>query len=514
MAPPMPPAGPAPISLGIRMYQVGFGDCFLLTFTYAAPLADGRAVRHVLIDFGSTRLPWRKDDLSGAARSIYAKTGGELDVVVVSHRHKDHLSGFGPKETAALALQPGYPRLVVRSWTEHPTIARDAKGPAAAVRANAASAANAGPLSADVKRTSVAFARSLVDAEKFAVGLSNRLATATTNSLPGELKQLAEDQVANKLAVDQLQKWADAGKGAYLNYGLPSEIEAFVPGIGVRVMGPPTVNQYPAVAKQRSRDSKEFWQIYGDVLKNLSAKDLILRDPDPEGGTTAADSDAGPDDADGTPPGSTATMSAVDPVFTVQAAPSTTSGEPDPGPVRWLTDKLGRQRVNSMLRIVRVLDDVMNNTSVILLIDVPSKKEPLRLLFGGDAQIENWEYALKEAPEHEANLDLLRKVDVYKVGHHGSRNATPRTLFNLWKETATMNRPMVALMSTKSGVHGKTPATKVPRKTLVAAIDMRVTGPNFFKTTNLKANNTWCVELIYDLTTDKTFTATVPPPTP
>jgi hypothetical protein len=497
------------------MYQVGFGDCFLLTFTYAAPLPDGRNVRHVLIDFGSTRLPWRKDDLTGAARSIHAKTGGELDVIVVSHRHKDHLSGFGPKETAELALKTGYPRLVVRSWTEHPTIARDAKAPAAAARANAASIAKAEPRSTDVRRTSVNFARSLLNAEKFAVGLTNRLGAAKTNSLPGELKQLADDQVANKPAVDQLQRWADAGTGAYLNYGVPSQLEAFVPGITVRVMGPPTVNQYPAVAKQRSKDSNEFWQIYNDVLKNLTARDLILRDPDPEGGSVPPEAVAmaAPDWADAGPPPPTMAMSATDDDPVVSASPSTTTGEPDPGPVRWLTDKLGRQRVNSLLRIVRVLDDVMNNTSVILLIDVPSKKDPLRLLFGGDAQIENWEWALKKAPDHEANLDLLRNVDVYKVGHHGSRNATPRTLFNLWKEDGIRDRPMVALMSTKYGVHGKTPATQVPRKTLVAAIDTRVTNANFFKTTNLKVNNTWCVELVYDLTTDKSFTVNVPQPT-
>ena len=67
-----------------------------------------------------------------------------------------------------------------------------------------------------------------------------------------------------------------------------------------------------------------------------------------------------------------------------------------------------------------------------------------RLLFCGDAQIENWEYALTFAPDRLAVLELLRGVDLYKVGHHGSRNATPRTLFNLWNEAATRNRAMVA----------------------------------------------------------------------
>ena len=41
----------APVSATLFAYQVGFGDCFLLRFTYAD---DTR--RHILIDFGTTGL--------------------------------------------------------------------------------------------------------------------------------------------------------------------------------------------------------------------------------------------------------------------------------------------------------------------------------------------------------------------------------------------------------------------------------------------------------------------------
>jgi hypothetical protein len=109
---------------------------------------------------------------------------------------------------------------------------------------------------------------------------------------------------------------------------------------------------------------------------------------------------------------------------------------------------------------------------VILLIQAGDR----RLLFCGDAQIENWEYALTVAPDRQAVLELLRGVDLYKVGHHGSRNATPRTLFNLWNEAATRDRVMVALMSTKKGVFPGTPGsnTEVPRETLVTALGQRM----------------------------------------
>ena len=46
-----------PTSLRIIAYNVGFGDCFLLTFTYSS--GDKR---QVLIDFGSTKLPTRSEE--------------------------------------------------------------------------------------------------------------------------------------------------------------------------------------------------------------------------------------------------------------------------------------------------------------------------------------------------------------------------------------------------------------------------------------------------------------------
>ena len=47
----------APVKLTIRAYQVGFGDCFLLTFQYPKNGKKDDNERHVLIDFGSTGMP-------------------------------------------------------------------------------------------------------------------------------------------------------------------------------------------------------------------------------------------------------------------------------------------------------------------------------------------------------------------------------------------------------------------------------------------------------------------------
>jgi hypothetical protein len=106
-----------------------------------------------------------------------------------------------------------------------------------------------------------------------------------------------------------------------------------------------------------------------------------------------------------------------------------------------------------------------------------------KLLFPGDAQIENWEWALKVSPEAETNLTLLKDATVYKCGHHGSRNATPKTLWNNFArrndDEDNMDR-IITLLSTAEGRHGDPERnTEVPRVTLVAELeefsDMRST---------------------------------------
>ena len=64
-----------------------------------------------------------------------------------------------------------------------------------------------------------------------------------------------------------------------------------------------------------------------------------------------------------------------------------------------------------------------------------------------------------------------KNVDLCEVGHHGSRNATPKTLFALWENERDQHQDrLISLLSTKSGVHGRKHDTKVLRETLTEAL--------------------------------------------
>ncbi|MDQ3913930.1 MAG: hypothetical protein M3323_01175 [Actinomycetota bacterium] len=402
-----------PTDVTVRMYKVGFGDCFLLSFSYASALPDGRAERHVLVDFGSSHTGTHGVPLPEVADHIAAHCGGRLDVVIATHRHKDHLQGYGTTASGE-AIEALSPALVVQPWTEHPDLAHDATAPAVGDRSRE-------------------FVATIAAGQEFAAAVGE--AIGAVRGVRGDVRQLALDQVSNKAAVDRLTAWGQDGEAEYLSFGSTSRIEQVVPGVRVRVLGPPTVEQWPAILGQRSNDP-EYWLSHRRMLVGaLEASGL-------------------------------ASETVTEAVANVAAR-----GEVDPGPIRWLVARMQGQQLASLQRIVRTVDDALNNTSLILVFEVGDR----RLLFPGDAQIENWSYPLREALAEKERAELLGEIDLYKVGHHGSRNATPRSLFALWGETPEDRRPLTVLMSTLGGVHGKSETTRVPRATLVEALRRRGT---------------------------------------
>ncbi len=165
------------------------------------------------------------------------------------------------------------------------------------------------------------------------------------------------------------------------------------------------------------------------------------------------------------------------------------SPEQVPPHARWLVERLHSLRGRELLEIVRILDDVLNNTSAILLFKVGAK----RFLFPGDAQPESWQFALSQP----GVVEELKQANFYKVGHHGSLNATPRK--SLWKgfvhatEDDQDPQRLVTMVSTLLGVYGdEEKRTEVPRQTLVEEL---VTKSQFFTTQKISKEPGTCAEI-------------------
>src|SRR6476620_2918455 len=102
--------GDAGGKIKVRMYKQGLGDCFLIGF----PRANGKTF-YMMIDCGVILgTPNAGDIMQKVVADIIATTGGHIDLLVVTHEHWDHLSGF-------LQARQLFPQLHVESvwlaWT-------------------------------------------------------------------------------------------------------------------------------------------------------------------------------------------------------------------------------------------------------------------------------------------------------------------------------------------------------------------------------------------------------------
>jgi len=257
--------------------------------------------------------------------------------------------------------------------------------------------------------------------------------------LTRQLRFVADDNLANAAALKNLLSLPAQD---FVCFDSKTRLEGLLPGVKVRVLGPPTLAQSAAISAMARDNPAEFWQ--------LSA-----------GAASVAARPKGP------------LFPGVRPVDPANL----------PYETRWFLERVDSVRGEELLQIVRILDDYMNNTSVVLLIEACGKK----LLFPGDAQIENWSYALGQEGVRQA----LKGVDAYKVGHHGSRNATPRTLWAGFAKRGAKQR-LQTFLSTRAGLHGHGQSdTEVPRKSLLQALEAE---SSLVNTQNLTASKGIVVE--------------------
>ena len=395
---------------GVTIYAYNVGFGDCFLLRFNYPPPDRD--RHVLIDFGSFPRPdWAPEDfLQRIARDIGEKCGGKLDALVATHRHADHVSGF------ARASDGDGPGDIIAALEPDLIVQPWTEDPDAAVDATAPTGRFLRALAA------------MQDAA-FHAGRNARALFGARSALADELAFLGDNNIGNRASVENLIRMAarPGARARYVFFGSESGLDELLPGVRVHVLGPPTLEQTQTIRKQRRTDPDEFWHVQAATTQEIVESAPLFPD--------------------------------------VEGMPSSDS----PPHARWLLRRLRSLNRRELLEIVRSLDSALNNTSVILLFEINGRK----LLFPGDAQIENWRYAFDQP----GVLDLLADTDFYKVGHHGSLNATPKTLWNRFTKRSkpgAKTRRLHSIVSTEPGHHGsEARGTEVPRTPLMEELESR-----------------------------------------
>lgn len=366
----------------VKMYSVGFGDCFLVSFGYKS----GND-RHVMIDCGVRGRSFKA--VSKAVTQLGKDCGGKLHAMVFTHRHSDHISGLG-QEAIAKALLDLKPDLIVQPWTEDPDAAPDATQP--------------DPAYTDDDR---AFVKELLAGQDLETAIAEN---------PDDFEGYGYTEgMYNKKALEELIKLQD--KSRYVAAGDNDVFDAVLPGITARVLGPPTLAQWPDL---KDREETKYWEHrLGLVRVRTKPQDKKGRKDIP---------------------------------FEAEIM------DPDlaPTPTRWFIGQVEEQEQYNVLRLVTAVNGALNNTSLVLLFEVKGKG----LLFAGDAEHAAWDFILSD----EANRQRLRKVRLYKVSHHGSGNGTPKADFweklkNRSKDADARARLVTLLSGSKSHGFDSIPAS-------------------------------------------------------
>jgi beta-lactamase superfamily II metal-dependent hydrolase len=382
----------------IRMYRVGFGDFFLMS----VPAAGGDYA-HILVDCGVHAHD--RGLIGDAVKQMKDDTGGKLALIIMTHRHADHISGFGSERAA---FQTFAVERVWMSWFEDPKNKK-------ALAIQAGIAATAQHLQAALA------ARAGADDEQYRCMAENALGIAKGGGNAGALDMLHSF------------KTAEGGPTPVDYYGagdppiLPPSLAAA--GLEADILGPP-------------RDLSLVAQMDNAAHQYLDA--------------AAAE---GADD--GKAPVFSAIYNSGTFPWPKNDQPIFTSQEIEARIVASQPDALAAAAQNA--------DNAINNQSLVVLFTFAGKT----LLFSGDAQWGNWANFLFGGaigtPGHTSltprSKQILGKLDFYKVGHHGSTNATPMDVVDAMREGC------VAMCSTDPGAYGN-PAkgTEVPRDPLMAAL--------------------------------------------
>lgn len=394
-----PPKGGAVV----RMYCTGLGDCFLLGFRGG----NGRT-SYILIDCGVWKgapgaTEWMRQIMTHIKEEV---DGTGIDLLVATHQHWDHLSGFSQARTIFDEIQV---KQVWLPWTENPedgTALKMVEERRVAFRAAVAAVtgmrARFGP--DDEMPDEPSALRSTVENLEAVLQFAGYT--------PAAAQELLAAGPSTEDLLEIVRKKVE--KPSYIRPSLAPQSLDGLADVRIYPLGPPTNlkllgRDNPSTVPGKS----EVYLAPGMPLNEDSALFAAAYEPPGE-------SDADRRRRDLACPFDRYYRKAAD--------------DPDHGAFfhsRYV-DESGRapawRRVDSdwleaASQLALNFDDHMNNTSLALAFEL-GENGPV-LLFPGDAQVGNW-LSWHELESHGGLTaqSLLNRTVLYKVGHHASHNAT------------------------------------------------------------------------------------------
>lgn len=374
----------------IRMYRPGLGDCFLLAF-----YGKDKKTKYMLIDCGVLMgTSDSENKMKDIANSIKDATGGHLHVLVVTHEHWDHISGFSQAKGVFQEITVDQ---VWFGWTEDENNA----------------------LAKELGMKKNFYLKAL----KLATDEINRFNKAESFRLNNMLEFYGEVLSATSMM-------STAGIMGYLKekgeeepkYCYPGDLPLSIPDvedIRIYVLGPPESRKLIRKSRPSKRNSEVYLtDVDTDLFDSFSSEIISRYGTD----KTVSNNDSS---------GARYKKYPFDeqyhfPIDEESDFKSFFDKHYKNTKNRWR--EIDNKWMDVASDLALKLDSHTNNTCLVLAIELVGSEKVL--LFPGDAQVGNWlgweDLTWRVGDKNIKVEDLLERTVLYKVGHHGSHNATLR----------------------------------------------------------------------------------------
>lgn len=376
-------------SITVRMYnQNNLGDCFLLK------IEEEGYLKYILIDFGSYESGNEKRE-NEIAESISKTIGTNPLTIVLTHQHKDHLSGFinSKKIFDKIKVDEVWLSFLDDPLDDDATAMKSVTEKFWKVnKDNKTKLKEKFPIHEDFK-----VINAMLEAKEGIDGFGEKL--------------YAETQVGGG-AITNLREWSNDN----IQFLSPGEIVK-LNETKVYVLGPPkkfedlkklNPNKSEAVHSMNAMLELNSLEISANLLNDaLNSRRVNF----PFSGQYSTKKGEIPQDKND--------------VMSARQMKIYDDEKDRKIDFDWLND-VGRMSLH--------MDNLTNNSSLVLAFELPVSKKVL--LFVGDAQIGNWKswFGVEFENSKVKTKDLLSRTVLYKAGHHSSHNATLLEGLNLMNE--------------------------------------------------------------------------------